>query len=384
MTATDTVARIDADTDGPETGASITSDVADPFSNRPRMSIALFSRKRVRRDNRTWPVEGLIHPGLTCISAPPEFGKTTLLKTLAVAIATGAEEWLGARINLEAGKSVLFGFENGNDADEFEDWLAKRGLAERIWVFPTGRLTEAGRKNLDPAMLQSDNVGLVLLDSARKLAGNLNDQDRAELVIDILESADVPIVIIHHPRGGHSNGRPHNDGPAGCAAYRQAYRQLWIVRSHKKVGPNLQVLELEGAGNDDGGEKTRLRVQVDYESLSARRVDTGAQAAENDQAIGADWQAYRVGLARLADQRGFEFGLNHNEFATALFGASKRQSEDPAWKTSTAAAQMREMARVVFDKDTITYAYVVKIVRANGGPAGIDALRQQLPIATQL
>jgi hypothetical protein len=81
-TATETdVAQIS----GPQTEEWFVPSGPDPFSSQldghsqtgpnPRMSTGLFGRDRPARDSRIWLVEGLIHPGLTCLSAPREFVK---------------------------------------------------------------------------------------------------------------------------------------------------------------------------------------------------------------------------------------------------------------------------------------------------------------------
>jgi hypothetical protein len=192
----------------------------------------------------------------------------------------------------------------------------------------------------------------VIVDSQRKLAGSLIDHDRAALVLDILESADVPIIVIHHPRAGSNNG------PAGAAAWGQAYRQLWIITRHTWVRQDLQELSLTGSGNDDGGAPSYVTVQVDFDALTSKEVDAASatQVAAPTAALLAPVDSIDL-LARLA----FEFGVPPDDrtagkHATAVLGA-------PRDKKPNTKRQQRVAA--VFGLKTIGHQALTNKIRTN-------------------
>jgi hypothetical protein len=284
------------------------------------------------RDHRSWPVDRLIHPGLMCLSAPREHGKTTLLKSLAVALARGDDFWLGHPIYFDRDKLILFGFETAQDADSFNDLLAEQGLAERVYAFTTKKLKIT---TFLADLVSKNNVGIIILDSARRLAGEIIDDAQTSIVLETLESADVPVVVIHHPPKSSTE-------PAGSHQWGAAYRHMIRIVAKDDAVDGIIELDLRITGNDVRGED-QLSAWIDRNTLDAEVTGRASstfrkkgKAAANPTEQPASGISRNVPhpldpLARYAADRPIvpAEDWDHNQWATDLAGPADH--ENPNW-----------------------------------------------------
>jgi len=265
-----------------------------------------------------WPVEGLVHPGITCILGQPERGKTTLLMSLTQALLRSDERWLGGEIAFPRNRRIVYFAEDASSATRVKQAFAGTNVEGRLVVLTLGRWETSGR--LRDAVAKVGAV-LVIVDSVYSAVGDVNEQARADAFLGVIHAARVPTVVVHHE--GKDNGRT----PAGVQMFRAAYRHTLRVCRCTPADGGEMLLDLDVWGNDVPGHRS-LSVRLNRNSLECEALapaENGGQAkrrrrqtvAERAEHYGA--KAWEAGLA---------IDVDHNQCATVLLGGP-RGREDP-------------------------------------------------------
>lgn len=268
-----------------------------------------------------WPVEGVVHPGLTAITGQPERGKTTLALSLAKAALDGIE-WAGYPTNLQPDRGVLFMCESDSGFHRARSLLRDRAIVGicRPWDW-----TDGGRRPDLATVVQRQRIGLVVIDSLFAIARDENDQAEAADVLAVLQGAGCPVIVIHHsPKAG---GRA-----TGVQRYSAAYRQTLDVERGVVEGDRL-ALTVKVSGNDMA-ESERISVAIDWSSLDCTPLQ--ARASEGRAGSSRPRQRQRrTGLtaperARLLGQEAAGLGVlpaaSASAAATALVGSKDQEN----------------------------------------------------------
>ena len=230
----------------------------------------------------SWPIEGVIHPELTCITGQPEQGKSTLIESLCLALLAGTD-WLGRRVHFASDARILVGCESNASIERLQilggsEWM-RRLCAFRLtpWIDGGG---------LSGDRIRGRGFGLVVIDSVLTAGGNPNDQDLSSEFIGKVRALQVPTVLVHHEPKADSRG------PSGAQMWRAAYRQtVKVTRFSAPSGQNGMKLRL--SGNDLDGVQ-EIALVVDRATGEALEVGSAERRPVRSR-ISKEEQARRVG-----------------------------------------------------------------------------------------
>lgn len=265
---------------------------------------------RLRSDETSdWLVEGLIHPGITCILGQPERGKTTLLISLCAALIDGDKTWLGGHVRFREDQRIIYFCEDRSSGERIKEALG----SDRVQVVGLHRWEAA--QSIEPAVMRF-GAGLVIVDSIYPAVGDVNEQARADVFLSVVQAVDVPVVVVHH------EAKDGGGSPAGVQRFAAAYRHTLKVGRCSVVDADEMQVEITVSGNDVPG-KRKMTARLNRRTLTAEVVDEITK--KRSRLSGPERAAIFGAMAR---DQGLQAGLTHNLYATSLVGGS-RGNEDP-------------------------------------------------------
>jgi hypothetical protein len=312
---------------------------------------------------RDAPIDGVIHSGLTAVIGQPFQGKTTLVLSMLKALLDGSTEWNGYRVEFQATEKVLFYAENRRGYQRAK--ALQHAYPGRVIVLQTEHLRTTDVSHAEVTrLIAEESVGLIVIDSAFRAVGDLNDHARATDFTNELGLYGVPILVIHHSPKPFQ-GNPDPERPSGSQAWDSAYEQLIHLSSQRPSG--YQTLTIRG---NDVPEKYRVDVVIDHDSLSVTRYDgpisssrRKAESSSKPQRL-ADGEQAAI-LARLSHAQGIDGRLNHNQITSQLLGGTRSGGQDAARQRAVSealggvASGFRSISdkvrnnRAVFDKEYV-------------------------------
>lgn len=206
-------------------------------------------------DRPRFLVDGLVARSLTLLYGQPKHGKSTLAMAMAVAVANGAPEFLGRKVNLNGPAKV--GIIAGDPEDDIEYVKALRGS-----VPPGMVMTYCPQRPPQPehwASVLSEmklwGVQLVIIDNLQAFCRDVNDSRLVAPMLDRcdqLTRAGIAVILVHHTSEKPSEHGPRTT-PMGHTAISAAAR--WKVRTYL---PDNGHLIVTCEGNYGGKHELRL------------------------------------------------------------------------------------------------------------------------------
>lgn len=274
--------------------------------------------------SRPWPIPGIVHPSLTCITGQPFAGKTTLAIALVRTLLKG--ESIGPWQPAPFQRRAMFLAETVDAMGMAGDALAAFG--DRVEYGVTHRWPHVSADDFRDGLRNAD-IGLLVVDSAFSAAGDVNDQANAANVLDILSGAGVPVVVLHHEPKGSGGG-----GPAGAQMWVARYRHILHVSRLADSALAVRVLE-----SNNWPSRDRWSVTLDRDPLRVRSVEVVGRPASREPKsprMTAVERACALG-ALAADLNLNTDGITPGAIATLLRGARK-QPDSTMSETVRAAA----------------------------------------------
>ncbi|UQX89201.1 ATP-binding protein [Jatrophihabitans telluris] len=268
-------------------------------------------------DDPAWPIPGFIHPGLTALTAQPEMGKTTLLKSMVKGLLAG--EWLGEPTHFDDDKRILFGCE---DYTSFRD--VRRTFADEPRVHPV--LLHEWKPAWLPRLVSEGQFGMLIIDSLGAVVTDTNEQGLAGVFTQSVRQLPIPVIVVHHEARA-------SKGPSGAQVYRGAYRHTIRVSCVEHDGDRILRLALQTYGNN--APASRRSVKVDRLTLVSEAADDSGRGVSRSTRKASAEKACILGV--LAREQGVDVQLDHNRLAEALLGG-KQGREDEGMRARVEAA----------------------------------------------
>jgi hypothetical protein len=268
--------------------------------------------------SRTWPIPGLIHSGLTCVTGQPYAGKTTLCVALARLLLDGAK--VGPWQASQRFERVLICAETADSAARADRALCEYG--DRAWVGVT-QLWAAVDGSRFGNYLRDAGVGVVIIDSAYRAAGDVNDSNGSGAFVECVSQIGLPVVVVHHEKRGAGG-----TGPAGWQGWPAAYRHTLEVKPLADDGLSVRV-----HSSNDWPTRERWTVALDRET--GQLIDVSVAAARAPRVAKLSDAARIAALANLMDRP--PGGLTAGQLASALMGPSRNISPEKAEAVRLAA-----------------------------------------------
>jgi len=199
-----------------------------------------------------WAVPGLVPVGLSFLAGRPKLGKSWLGMQIAVAVGTGGRVFDEA---IEPGRVLFLALEDS--PRRLKERLAQQGAPESAdvtWRTEWPDLTGDGIDELASAV-QSDNYGLVVIDTLSRAVGQADQQDLAQMTVllgrlqRLAHLLDMAVLVIDHHRKSSALGpNPIDDimGSTGKAAVADA-----LLGLYKEQGKRGAVLAVTGRDIDE-------------------------------------------------------------------------------------------------------------------------------------
>jgi hypothetical protein len=248
-----------------------------------------------------WLIEGWLASSATMVDGSPESGKSSLVASMAAAVAT-REPWLGEPVTTDRQGPVVI---IASDPSDMSQWAKKaRDLQVNDHDWEIAEFTperwdayEDLVDGLESRLLVFDNI-------TSALAGPINDADPTAILAPLgrISSAGTPVVVIAH------SGKNTRPGPMGPTAYK-AWRRFGINVSGRGDSRTVKRSGNMGSWSDVTLNGTAKGATVEYRlaedqpksNRSPKRMDDNAAIAdwvvENCQGIGVNETGRRVALA---------------------------------------------------------------------------------------
>ncbi|WP_152664811.1 AAA family ATPase [Mycobacterium sp. UM_Kg27] len=167
-----------------------------------------------------WLIEGWLASSATMVAGSPESGKSSLVASMAAAVASG-DSWLDAQVTTDRTGPVIIMTTDPADSGQWAKKGRDLGVADDRWeliAFTPERWASYAdlAEGLDARLLVFDNI-------TSGLDGPINEADPSSLLgpLGQLVSAGTPVVVIAH------SGKGGSKDPMGPTAYK-AWRRHGI------------------------------------------------------------------------------------------------------------------------------------------------------------
>jgi AAA domain len=262
-----------------------------------------------------WLIEGWLATSATMVAGAPESGKSSLVASMAAAVASG-EPWLGTPISSERSGPVVV---IGSDPSDISQW-AKKAHALSVPA-DAWELIDFDRKRweayeelaaeLESRLLVFDNI-------TSALDGPINDADPNAVLgpLKRIATAGTPVVVIAH------TGKGGSKDPMGPTAYK-AWRRHGIHVSGKGDYKTLTRAGNIGAWEEVVVRGTQIGAAIQYQLADdgeAAERNRSPQRLDNTAEI-AKWivkNCQHAGLNATARKVSVEFGLNEGTVKQSL------------------------------------------------------------------
>jgi len=299
---------------------------------------------------RRWPVPGVIGPGLTCFTGQPFVGKTTAVLAF-VRLALEGGYWQDRQTGLASDEAVLIMCESQDDAARAGTALAS--FADRVLIALSTHwaVDDAPRFGKE---LRELKVGLVVIDSAYRAVGDVNDQEQSSVFLDAVLSLGIPVAVVHHARKSKS----HAEGPAGAQMWMAQYRHIMRV---SQDGNEPFAVKLAVHDSNSWPTRETYTIVIDWSTLVITSSERTLRVRATGGSSGTSRQRRTTGeqkataLGRLASRDGLPASLTPNEYATALLGGQRGQEEQAKQATVAGALGVKH----------ITHRTVGNVIRKN-------------------
>lgn len=167
-----------------------------------------------------WLIEGWLATSATMVTGLPESGKSTLVASMAAAVASG-DSWLGSEVKTERPGPVLVIVSDPSDISQWAKKGADLGISDGAWELINFDRTRWDAyvdlvAELQPKLLVFDNI-------TSALEEGINEANPRAILGPLTRILDTgtPVVVIHH------SGKDRSRDPMGPTAY-QAWRRHGI------------------------------------------------------------------------------------------------------------------------------------------------------------
>lgn len=217
-------------------------------------------------DSEDWVIRGIIaRSAVTMLVADPKVGKTMLMLSWAIAIASGQIEWCGQRIEPDMRGRRVFCFprEDPPRVIKIRIWrlcryygIRPRDIADRLGINQTTPLRLDDKESITRLQHTAEEWDVIMIDSLSKI--HLKDENSARdmapmlgLASDMAMSSSTAFVLLHHLGGkGQFEVRPRTFGQKmrGSSSIWAAAR--WVVGIERREPKNPALgFKLEADGN---------------------------------------------------------------------------------------------------------------------------------------
>jgi hypothetical protein len=262
-----------------------------------------------------WLIEGWLATSATMVAGAPESGKSSLVASMAAAVASG-EPWLGTPVSSERRGPVVV---IGSDPSDISQW-AKKAQALSVPA-DAWELIDFDRKRwevyeelaaeLESRLLVFDNI-------TSALDGPINDADPSAILgpLKRIATAGTPVVVIAH------TGKGGSKDPMGPTAYK-----AWRRHGIHVAGSGDRPRKLTRAGNvgiwpDVVVNGAAIGSAVEYQLAEGSTSKPNRSSSWLDQnAEIADWvvkNCQGVGVNEVGKRVAAEFGGAVSSWKTAL------------------------------------------------------------------
>lgn len=261
-----------------------------------------------------WLIEGWLATSATMVTGSPESGKSTLVASMAAAVASG-EPWLGFEVSTDRKGPVLI---ITSDPADISQWAKKGhdlGVAERAWELIN---FDRNMWEVYEDLASESGCKLLVFDNITSaLEEGINDANPMEILRPLtrIVTGGTPVVAIHH------SGKGASKDPMGPTAY-QAWRRHGV-----HISGRGETRILTRSGNLGVWEKvevrgTKLGSAVQFEIAGSRsdKHDRSPERLDNNAAVAA-WiveNCQGVGVNETGKRVSEEFGGTPGSRATSL------------------------------------------------------------------
>jgi energy-coupling factor transporter ATP-binding protein EcfA2 len=290
-------------------------------------------------------IDGLIHESMTLLYGQTCSGKSTLASSLAIALATGQEKWLGRDIKANAPRKVGVIAGDPVGAREYARRIVPTIGSAAIDVYEPNRPTRPDTWERISEIADLSGWQFVILDNLSAFVpGSLsNDDDIRKLYtqIDNFPRQDIPVLLIAHS-SDKSGEHGYSRIPMGSSMIRFGPR-WWIYAYRSRGSLHLQCDGNEGTPHNivvsepDGTPHFEVLRTEDSEEIRGRARDRAAET----KAKRADYRAFVLKECQgfsgtdTADALAAKFGGSRNTHAARLSdgGYSLERAEDGSWRS---------------------------------------------------
>lgn len=262
-------------------------------------------------------VEGIIHRSMTLIHGQTTAGKSMLAMSLAVAVASGAEDWNGMALNGH-GPVTYVGGDPGAKYEAYDRLsLVRESIGDgEIRVIMPERPTR--REAWEEIADHSEGSRLLILDNLTQFVpGSLNDDSAVRAVMEELSALtrnDMAVLVLAHSSDKRGENGYAPDKPAGSFSIRSIPR--WFVALDRKEGSHVRA---KFAGNDGKPWEATLTEPTDRPVFEVIDVTSPDQVAEKRQRRAKKTLDERAEVWNLLDS-----GMSGKDIAAKL-------GKSPAW-----------------------------------------------------
>lgn len=268
-------------------------------------------------EEQPWLVDGLLpEAGLSMLTARPKAGKSTLARTLALAIARG-----DPFLDRQAVKGTVLYLALEDKRGELKRQFRAMGAAnEQIHIYCATAPAD-GVEKLTNAVMQV-RPALVIIDPIIRLSRMVDSNDYAQVsralepFIALARQSGAHVCLVHHSGRGDRNGV---DAPMGSTAFAASVDTILVMKrtdrmrtlsSEQRYGDNLEELVLS---MDDAGRINAAGSKSDHDTADAADSITEYLKANPDadhkglrENIGHQWKTVWTALTKLVNDHKVE------------------------------------------------------------------------------